>query len=129
MALIRCPECDKEVSSEARVCPHCGYPLRKEPIKCGYSEQQIKTFQYQLTSLKQSLISFAIFGLVSLVITISAVIIGIIYNLMVCEIIAIISGTLTIIFLLVLCPIVKTRIVNRNRAISEYKATHPESED
>ena len=28
MALILCPECNKEVSDKAEVCIHCGYPLR-----------------------------------------------------------------------------------------------------
>lgn len=27
MALIKCPECEKEVSDKAEICPHCGYPL------------------------------------------------------------------------------------------------------
>lgn len=27
MAMINCPECKKEVSSQATACPHCGYPL------------------------------------------------------------------------------------------------------
>lgn len=27
MALIRCPECAREVSSHAPACPACGYPL------------------------------------------------------------------------------------------------------
>lgn len=27
MALITCPECGKEVSTEAKVCPACGYPV------------------------------------------------------------------------------------------------------
>ena len=27
MALIKCPECTKEISSEALSCPHCGYPV------------------------------------------------------------------------------------------------------
>ena len=27
MALIRCPECGKEVSDKSKVCIHCGYPL------------------------------------------------------------------------------------------------------
>ena len=27
MALIRCPECDREVSDIAKNCPHCGFPL------------------------------------------------------------------------------------------------------
>lgn len=29
MALIKCPECGKEVSSSAPSCPHCGYVLKK----------------------------------------------------------------------------------------------------
>ena len=28
MALIKCPECTKEISSEALSCPHCGYPIK-----------------------------------------------------------------------------------------------------
>lgn len=27
MALIACPECDKQVSTEAKACPACGFPL------------------------------------------------------------------------------------------------------
>lgn len=30
MALMKCPECGKEVSTVATSCPHCGYPLKKE---------------------------------------------------------------------------------------------------
>lgn len=30
MACITCPECGKEVSSEAKNCIHCGYPLKKK---------------------------------------------------------------------------------------------------
>lgn len=29
MALIKCPECGREVSSEAEYCPNCGYPVVK----------------------------------------------------------------------------------------------------
>ncbi len=29
MALIKCPECGKEVSDKAAVCIHCGYPLKQ----------------------------------------------------------------------------------------------------
>ena len=27
MSLIRCPECNDEVSNKAIACPHCGYPM------------------------------------------------------------------------------------------------------
>ncbi|MCF2554418.1 ribosomal protein L7/L12 [Faecalicatena contorta] len=27
MALIKCPECNKEISDKAKVCIHCGYPI------------------------------------------------------------------------------------------------------
>lgn len=30
MALIKCPECDLQVSDKAYSCPHCGYPLIKQ---------------------------------------------------------------------------------------------------
>ena len=30
MALIKCPECNNDVSTEAISCPHCGYPIAKK---------------------------------------------------------------------------------------------------
>jgi RNA polymerase subunit RPABC4/transcription elongation factor Spt4 len=30
MALISCPECQKEISDKVKFCPHCGYPLASE---------------------------------------------------------------------------------------------------
>lgn len=27
MALIKCPECDKQISSMAHICPNCGFPI------------------------------------------------------------------------------------------------------
>lgn len=32
MALIKCPECGKEISNSAKVCPHCGYKQKKLDI-------------------------------------------------------------------------------------------------
>ena len=37
MALMKCPECELQVSDRAIACPHCGYPLDKSAIQ--------KTFQ------------------------------------------------------------------------------------
>ena len=35
MALVKCPECNKEVSDQAHNCPHCGYPLKKPTKHVG----------------------------------------------------------------------------------------------
>lgn len=32
MALIKCPECGKEISDKASACINCGYPLKQENI-------------------------------------------------------------------------------------------------
>ena len=45
MALIKCPECGKDVSTAAESCPHCGYPLKK-----GTVPQQ--PVQYETTTVK-----------------------------------------------------------------------------
>lgn len=33
MALIKCPECNGNVSSKATACPHCGFPMQKQVTK------------------------------------------------------------------------------------------------
>ncbi|MCG2590397.1 zinc ribbon domain-containing protein [Rhodohalobacter sulfatireducens] len=30
MALVNCKECEREISSDADTCPHCGYSIKKE---------------------------------------------------------------------------------------------------
>lgn len=47
MALCKCPECGKTISSEATICPHCGFPLKntsthEEPSsKCAEEDETI----------------------------------------------------------------------------------------
>lgn len=36
MALIKCPECGKEISSEAKSCPNCGKPIPRPKGKPFY---------------------------------------------------------------------------------------------
>lgn len=33
MALIKCPECQKEISDKSSVCVHCGFPLKSQHTK------------------------------------------------------------------------------------------------
>lgn len=35
MALIKCPECGNEISSFAKACPNCGYPI--EEVMVSYN--------------------------------------------------------------------------------------------
>lgn len=38
MALIKCPECEKEVSDSAKCCPNCGCPI-KSHIRTSNSKE------------------------------------------------------------------------------------------
>lgn len=33
MALINCPECQKEISDKVKTCPHCGFPIIDEIVE------------------------------------------------------------------------------------------------
>jgi hypothetical protein len=39
MAIVNCPECQKEISDQAVMCPHCGYPLR-DPYGYEYRSER-----------------------------------------------------------------------------------------
>lgn len=56
MALIKCPECGKEISDMAEICIHCGYPLHKEtkPNICEYQENK-----YDLSELVEYITKIA----------------------------------------------------------------------
>lgn len=49
MALIACPECQREISSRAPACPHCGYPVKAslststEPVESVRSKNESPT--------------------------------------------------------------------------------------
>lgn len=48
MALIKCPECNKEISDKARQCIHCGFPLEETVVELfdviykGYKDEKTK---------------------------------------------------------------------------------------
>lgn len=56
MALIKCSECEKEVSSKAAACPGCGAPFESEAIGSGV--KRLTTTQRTSKSIKlQGLLS------------------------------------------------------------------------
>lgn len=56
MALIKCPECQREVSDAAFSCPHCGYPLKKqEPVHYETTTVKIRCFGRSAETLNNKL--------------------------------------------------------------------------
>ena len=53
MALIKCPECGKEISDKSDKCIHCGFPLRSTPI----IQENINGKYYDVTFLRDTNIS------------------------------------------------------------------------
>lgn len=46
MALIKCPECNKEISDKSKQCIHCGFPIGENssldlPHKCPYCDNMV----------------------------------------------------------------------------------------
>lgn len=54
MALIKCPECGKEISDKSDKCIHCGFPLRSTPI----IQENINGKYYDVTFLRDTNIPF-----------------------------------------------------------------------
>lgn len=42
IALIKCPECQKDISDKTKSCPHCGYPLAEETDAGVAGPQQVE---------------------------------------------------------------------------------------
>ena len=66
MALIKCPECTKEISDKAPTCPGCGCPITSAKI---HEEVGVNLSTVQLTSksLKIELILSTFFFLISVI--------------------------------------------------------------
>ena len=50
MALINCPECQKEISDKVKACPHCGYPFSNE--SSGENTQKVEVTDININSQK-----------------------------------------------------------------------------
>ena len=79
MALLNCPECSQNVSSEADICPHCGYPLKKLKLVSNNDNNCTSGQLYVLVprrpySIAPSVI-FVVFGLLTSLIIVGIVLI------------------------------------------------------
>ena len=61
MALIKCPECGKEISNQAKACMHCGYPISK--VKLQTESTPIVTESTELNQDKTSVEQLPVFNM------------------------------------------------------------------
>lgn len=72
MALVKCPECGKEVSNSAAVCPNCGYGIKKyydEKKEREYQQRKLNSIPMPNKPEKESswIILSCIFGVIALI--------------------------------------------------------------
>lgn len=72
MAMIRCPECGKEVSNLAETCPNCGYPVAKEII----SDDSADEYDVDKGSMLEDWKDDIVYGILSILINIVATLIA-----------------------------------------------------
>lgn len=80
MALTNCPECGKEISDIAELCPHCGFKISAQP-EFEIKVTQLSKPKYQITDriveLIAGIVIFAVgIPLVGIVVGIFMIIIG-----------------------------------------------------
>lgn len=51
MALINCPECNKEISDKVKACPHCGYPFIENTESATKEPQQVEITSVNLKKM------------------------------------------------------------------------------
>ena len=57
MALIKCPECGKEISDKAPACIHCGYPLREPKPESAPASPVQQVEHKPISTMKQVVIA------------------------------------------------------------------------
>jgi len=67
MALIKCPECEKEISNKVNICPHCGYPISSEIEKGALSEDVLLQQDLKIKRKKRKALTFKIIAFVSII--------------------------------------------------------------
>ena len=63
MALIKCPECGREISDKSKQCIHCGYPIEQTNKNTTYA-----IYLKNITKGKYSIIIMALFLMIIVII-------------------------------------------------------------
>lgn len=76
MALITCPECEKEVSDKVKTCPHCGYPMSQEAEQAKPSApQQVEVVSVKVDTQKPKKVLIGIVAAIALIATCAFVVV------------------------------------------------------
>ena len=63
MALINCPECNHEISDQAKACPHCGCPVKKKVTRADeQTKKNVKVFALILGAAILVVAAILLFG-------------------------------------------------------------------
>lgn len=77
MALIKCPECGKEISDKAISCPNCGYPVSQKQEKVLHNQHQPASHPHHhqkgMPTNKILAIIFSVFGCILLIGIVSSI--------------------------------------------------------
>jgi len=64
MALINCPECQKEISDKVKACPHCGYPFSNESSEETTQKVEVTNININSQKIKTIIIGTIIIGII-----------------------------------------------------------------
>ncbi len=67
MALIKCPECNREISDKAPVCPHCGIVSLNKPAPAKTQVNTTQTTPTKAPSTPTSQAEIPIFGIIAVI--------------------------------------------------------------
>lgn len=102
MALVKCPECNKEISDRAISCPHCGLPLKevkpKENERPDLSKMEVILYR----GIKKSLTAQVYLFVVCFVLFIAF---GLFFVLMMGGVVGLIIGIISFVFAVLCIPV------------------------
>ena len=134
--LIKCPECGKDVSSEAVSCPRCGYPIKRQTNvrlnnQSERSEKEIRELiaeakECSSASTASAAIGLIMFfgGIISIVLAFAVIEDGDVSGII--AVLGTIFAPLGFLILVIGCSVNGTKYNNRIKIIEEYKKQHPE---
>ena len=118
MAIINCPECDKEISTNAIACPNCGFNLR-EFINQQQFNVELEKLSQQIPMPKNPLIDT--YAVLDYFLTILYIVIIILFKPYSDTVVLLLS--LLVLFMIQLCfvPIMKKQFKNYNNAKTDLR--------